>query len=307
MFQQENPWEHFVRVLIAIDAMSPRRESVRAAVERPWPAGSAFCLLHVFRPYPFTAAPIIQEGLKERVISKLEVAAKSVREAGWDTSVELSPGSPRREINRFAKVWGADLVMIDCNDLSDLGRLLLGSTAQSVVRHAPCSVEVVRPKCGPEDSACSHGMRILVATDGSEFALAALRSVASRPWPVGSVARVISVPEFILLKESSYLKTHQVTDLGEAALDDARLSIAAGVGALSASSLKLSSGVPKLEDRPYRVILHEAETWLADLIVLGSHGRSGFDRVIMGSVSEVVALHARCSVEVIRDVNAYKT
>jgi hypothetical protein len=46
--------------------------------------------------------------------------------------------------------------------------------------------------------------------------------------------------------------------------------------------------------------LSEAEAWDADLIVVESHGRSGFDRVIMGSVSEAVALRANCSKEVIR-------
>jgi nucleotide-binding universal stress UspA family protein len=59
-----------------------------------------------------------------------------------------------------------------------------------------------------------------------------------------------------------------------------------------------------IEERPYRVILNEAESWQADLIVVGSHGRSGFDRVVMGSVSEAVALHATCSVEVIRPKEA---
>jgi nucleotide-binding universal stress UspA family protein len=114
------------------------------------------------------------------------------------------------------------------------------------------------------------------------------------------VARIISVPEFILIKDASYLETHEVKDVGKAALDDAKLSIAAGVGILSASGLSVCSDVPDEEDRPYRVILNEAEKWHANLIVLGSHGWSGFDRVIMGSVSEAVAFQANCSVEVIR-------
>jgi nucleotide-binding universal stress UspA family protein len=43
-----------------------------------------------------------------------------------------------------------------------------------------------------------------------------------------------------------------------------------------------------------------AKEWKADLIVLGSHGRRGMDRILMGSVSENVAIHAHCSVEVVR-------
>jgi nucleotide-binding universal stress UspA family protein len=51
---------------------------------------------------------------------------------------------------------------------------------------------------------------------------------------------------------------------------------------------------------PRGVILDTAKTWGADLIVLGSHGRRGLDRLLLCSVSEAVAIHARCSVEVIR-------
>ena len=59
--------------------------------------------------------------------------------------------------------------------------------------------------------------------------------------------------------------------------------------------------LPGYEERPFQVILHEADQWRADLIVLGSHGRSGFDRFVMGSVSEAVGLRAKCSVEIVRE------
>jgi nucleotide-binding universal stress UspA family protein len=51
---------------------------------------------------------------------------------------------------------------------------------------------------------------------------------------------------------------------------------------------------------PRSFILDTAKAWGADLIVLGSHGRHGWDRLLMGSVAESVAFHAHCSVEVIR-------
>jgi len=257
--------------------------------------------LNVFNPFPFTAAPIIQVRLKDRVAQNLDAAVKPLRNAGWNSSTEVIAGSLRRDINRFAREWHADLVMVGCNDLSDLGRLLLGSTARSVVRHAPCSVEVVRsPGGGTEGAARRVGTRILVATDGSDCSVAALHSVANRPWPEASVAKIISIPEFILFKDPSYLEKHEAHDLGQASIDDAKSCAAAGAKILSGSALKFSSDVPTFEERPYRVILNEAQSWHADLFVVGSHGRSGFDRVVMGSVSEAVALHATCSVEVIR-------
>jgi len=143
-------------------------------------------------------------------------------------------------------------------------------------------------------------MKILIGTDGSEFSMVALRSVAERPWPAGSEVRVISVPEFLPLKEFSYLNAREVDDLGRASEEEAAICAAKGVEVLSGPTLKVCSNVPIVRDRTFQVILDEAEKWEADVIVLGSHGRSGFDRMFMGSVSESVALHAKCSVEVIR-------
>ena len=51
---------------------------------------------------------------------------------------------------------------------------------------------------------------------------------------------------------------------------------------------------------PKSKIIDAAEQWHADLIVLGSHGRTGLERFLMGSVSDAVARHAPCSVEVVR-------
>lgn len=69
---------------------------------------------------------------------------------------------------------------------------------------------------------------------------------------------------------------------------------------LAKVGLNVSSEVMKPEDTPAHSILSAAEAWNAELIVMGSHGRRGFDRLVLGSVSETVALHAKCSVEVIR-------
>jgi nucleotide-binding universal stress UspA family protein len=54
------------------------------------------------------------------------------------------------------------------------------------------------------------------------------------------------------------------------------------------------------EGDPRTAILDDADAWNADLIVMGSHGRSGLQRWLMGSVSEAIARHAACSVEIVR-------
>lgn len=289
-----------MKVVLALSGISPCGEAVKAAAARPWPSGSSFCLLNVLDPITFARAPLLLERARVNLRQNLESAAACLSAAGLSVTTEIVLGNPRRSINVFAGEWQADLVMAGSNDLRDWERLLLGSTARSVVRNAPCSVEIVRPARRQTNSEARKGMKILVATDGSEFSITALRSVTERPWPDESVAKVISVPEFHLLNEFAYIEPQEVQDLGRASVEDARICVAKGVEVLSGAELKVCSEVPTVEDRTYQVIVDEAEKWQADIIVLGSHGRSGFDRMIMGSVAEAVALHAGCSVEVIR-------
>jgi nucleotide-binding universal stress UspA family protein len=289
-----------MKVILALNGISPCGDVVKAGAARPWPSGSSFCLLNVLDPYPFVRAPLLLDRGKASVRKNLESAAGCLRGLGGKVTTEIILGNPRRGINAFARDWQADLVMVGSNELRDWERLAFGSTARSVLRHAPCSVEIVRAARGGPDAECKKGMKILIATDGSEFSMVALRSVAERPWPAGSEVRVISVPEFLPLREFSYLNAREVEDLGRASEEEAAICAAKGVEVLSSSTLKVCSNVPILRDRTFQAILDEAEKWKADVIVLGSHGRSGFDRMVMGSVSESVALHARCSVEVIR-------
>ncbi len=294
-----------MRVVIPLEMTSGEGPAVKVAAGRPWPSGTSFCLLNISFPlYPPLVVPRVFENTKTKILKQLDHAAQALKERGWNVSTEVLEGSPRRTINTFAKEWDADLVMVGSHERSPLARLCLGSTAQSVMRHAPCSVEIVRPSSEDGGLAGSSALKILVATDGSEFSGAALRSVAARPWPTDSKLKVISVPEFILAKDPSYLETHEIKnlgDLGTASIEEAKKCIAAAKEMLRGSPLTVDAEVPEYEDRPYQVILHEAREWHADLIVLGSHGRSGFDRVVMGSVSEAVALHAKCSVEIVRE------
>jgi universal stress protein A len=131
-------------------------------------------------------------------------------------------------------------------------------------------------------------MRILLATDGSESSAAGARAIAGRPWPEGSEFRVISVEEPWTFKRSSVTNNELA---GEAVRNAAEL--------LSSAALKTSTAVLSGDAR--KSILEESKQWAADLVVVGSHGRRGFKRFLLGSVSEAVAMNSHCSVEVVRD------
>lgn len=148
-------------------------------------------------------------------------------------------------------------------------------------------------------------MKVLLATDGSEFSERAAGSIAERPWPAGSEVRVLSAVELILpatraLLEPPFIDSAFIESARADAMKRSQDAIAHARQILSATALNVSESISVLLGTPKSIILDEAARWGADVIVLGSHGHRGVDRFLLGSVSEAVAMHARCSVEVIR-------
>jgi nucleotide-binding universal stress UspA family protein len=287
-----------MRVLIAVDEPSRSAALVAEAAARPWPAKSQFLLLHVLDPYPFGKMSASLGRAKKSAQTYLDAGVGPLRDAGWKTEANVALGRPRSLISKIATSWKADLVFVGSSGEGVLMRMLLGSTARSVLRHAPCSVEIVRPSARTD--ARERGLKILIATDGSNFSTAALKSVAKRRWPANSVFRVIAIPEPFMPLSQFPFELKEVEHLNTAAIKEARRYAESGAAILAKAGLKVGEGTPLPKDSDGREIVKEAQQWHADLIVLGSHGRRGFDRLTLGSVSEHVAFHADCSVEVIR-------
>lgn len=83
---------------------------------------------------------------RERASRDVDKAAKEIGERAPDLQVaaEALEGSPKKMIVEEAERWGADLIIVGSHGYGPVKRFLLGSVAQAVVLHAPCSVEVVR-------------------------------------------------------------------------------------------------------------------------------------------------------------------
>jgi nucleotide-binding universal stress UspA family protein len=144
-------------------------------------------------------------------------------------------------------------------------------------------------------------MKILLATDGSDCSEAAVTEVAGRPWPSGSEVRVISIVEPVLspTPETWMLPPQYYDDIEKVGQEHANKAVDRALSRLSINrELKASSEV--IRGIPKQSILDVAEAWGANLIVLGSHGYRGWDRFLLGSVSQSVASHAKCSVEIVR-------
>lgn len=293
-----------MKILVAVDGSESSFTLVHEVTRRPWPTGTEVTLLTVIEPFWKLLAEDPGDALAESAHETARnVLGPFLRELATCPGVDVQPrlvvGRPGTVIAEEAETWGADFIFVGSRGRGALGRLLLGSVALAVLRRAGCSVSLVRSSPA---AAGSHGLRLLVATDGSEGSLAAARSVAARPWPVGSTVRVLAVAQPpIPLSEPWILPPDLLERLDADARREARSAANAAAAVLTSPSdragLRLAS-VDVVTGEPKACLLEACEA--ADLVVVGSHGRRGAERLLLGSVSESVALHAPCSVEVIR-------
>jgi len=300
------PRENTMKVVLAIDCSSTSENVIHEAAGRPWPVGTTFAVISVVDMGKWEGLPTLIEDAKHAAQRVVDGAADKLTQCGHEVFREIQLGLPKKAIPEFARQWGADLVLVGSHGQSPMVRFLLGRVAQAVVRNAPCSVEIVRPNPVGVPSA-SHAMKILLATDGSACSLKAIYSVANRPWPNQSQIRIMSVVQLFNPENPlpapplcSEYPTSSLEEFWKKAHIRADEAVAEARKIFAATSLNICDGNATPVGDPRAILLDEAKMWEANLIVVGSHGRQGFDRLLMGSVSEAIALHAHCSVEVIR-------
>lgn len=291
-----------MKILLAIDGSAPSEDAIRAVAGRPWPPNTTMEVISVVEPSYVWNVPSLVEGLRQTAEEQIQAIANRLRASGCAVTTRMLFGDPKAMIVDHAAEIGADLVVVGSHGTDGLKQLLLGNVANAVVRFAPCSVELVRVNA--RDGAGGPMSRVLLATDGSEYSEVAARSVADRPWPAGCEIRVFSVVELHMplfqAPYPPYLNPHAMEDLRGEAMRRAEQALMEAEQIVVDAGLAESSTVAVPVATPQELILKEAADWGADLIVLGSHGRRGFSRFLLGSVSEAVASHAPCSVEVIR-------
>jgi nucleotide-binding universal stress UspA family protein len=286
-----------MKLLIAVDSAISTEVLVGAVGVRQWPDGTTAHVLsvvadadvpeEVWREEGYGKAAVRRE-MERRGEQITTLAVERLKEVGIPAEVLVTTGDARQLIPFFARKWSSDLIYVRAHVRKDFAHWMLGSVARAVVTAAPCSVQIVRDVGEDRAHTPDGGRRVLLATDGSETSAAAARALAGRPWPEGSEFRVVSVEEPWALKASRVRH-------GEQALEAVRSAELV----LASAGLKVTAAV-SLSGSAKDVILEEAQRWAADLIVVGSHGRRGFRRFLLGSVSEAVAMNAHCSVVVVR-------
>jgi nucleotide-binding universal stress UspA family protein len=285
-----------MKLLIAVDSAISTEILVRAIGVRPWPEGTTAHVLSVVADAEVPEEVWREEGYGKRAVQREmerrgeQITALSVerlRETGIPAEVVVARGDARFLIPFYARKWTSDLIFVRAHVRKDLEHWMLGSVARAVVTSAPCTVQIVRDPKEDRPHTLDSARKVVLATDGSETSEQAALAVANRPWPEESEFRVISVEEPWAIKLSRVRNENEAQE-----------AVSSAAQVLASAGLKATGAV--LSGNTKQVILQEAQKWAADLIVVGSHGRRGFRRFLLGSVSEAVAMNAHCSVIVVR-------
>jgi nucleotide-binding universal stress UspA family protein len=211
-----------------------------------------------------------------------EQARKALADRWPDARAQVVEGDPREEVVRVADEGKFDLVVLGARGLGRIKRLLVGSVSLTVARYAIPPVLVAR-------GSAREVRRVLVALDGSPDAWRALQFVAGFLSSRTVAVRVLHVLASPTRNRGGDQNTGAHADVerraaGEKLLVDA----AAELNGFLVVEQSLLTGDPREE------ILRVAGESTADLLVVGSRGLGAIGRLLLGSVSEAVLLHAPC-------------
>jgi nucleotide-binding universal stress UspA family protein len=295
-----------MRVLLASDGSQPAEVAHHLVRSVAWPPGSMVRVVSAVEPLDTAyiaswAAGIgvdveaAEESATAQAEAVLEKAARTL--VGTSATVERAVlrGRPASCIVEDARAFMADVIVLGSRGHGTIASMVLGSVAGEVVDHAPCPVLVAR---------VPHITRVILAHDGSDFASAAERTLVEWPLFGHATIEVVSVsrppgpwlvPAWAILPEPS-IEDH--VEAARAELEHHR-QVSEGVARRMRGAGLRATAVVEVGD-PATAIMDVAEAHQADLIAVGTHGRSGLERLFLGSVARNVMQHAHVSVLVVR-------
>ncbi len=209
---------------------------------------------------------------------------------GVDVVEAVEHGDPQIEILAYADREDLDMIVMGTQGRRGLRRLLLGSVTEGVLRLSEVPVLTLRADA---DGDHPYG-DVLVAIDGGEGATLALAEAIELARLHGSRLHVVSVVDLRALSyEDGAGHVYDALESGAEALVSEAAERAREAGVESVST-HVTAG------RVFREITEHAEEVGADLAVVGTHGRRGVERVVLGSVAELVVRTADCPVLTVR-------
>ena len=291
------------RIVVGTDmsAMAARAET-RAAMLAHELSCESLDLLHVIDRLALESLRHLAEPLVDTEQHLMDFSRRQLAEVEHKLSnsygikvvtVTLNVGRAHNEIARYAKLLKAELVVLGAHSGGMVRELFVGSTVDKVLRTLPCPLLIVRLE--PQ----APYRRILVAVDFSEssrLALETARNIA--PHASVTVLHAVEVPLEKKLKFDAHRIEAYRAELS-ARKSDQMLTLVSSAGNDSVSWTRVVE-----PGAPADVILKKAHALETDLIIIGKHGRAGWEDMLIGGVTKQVIQYAPCDVLVIEPVGA---
>lgn len=284
------------RLLLSTDGSEFSEGAIREAIRLAKRCGSKLTVLRVIETNPeFEAtAPSVLEKMEKEVRKNLEDVRSRAEKEGVACEVSIHEGEDSyRYIVDEAAARKSSLIIMGRRGRKGFRRLVMGSTTAWTIGHAPCSVMVV-----PRASQVEF-KSIVVATDGSKYsAAAASEAIGIAKRNNAKLTAVAAVPADIAIPTDVDFAAIQREKLADQEMQAAEKNAKAVKEAAQKEGVTAQAFV--MTGKPADAIIETAKDQNADLVVVGSHGRTGLDRLLMGSVAERVIVLANSAVLVVK-------
>ena len=232
---------------------------------------------------------LVESEMREDAERFLDQVASILPSDVGPISRQIKKGNPSEIILDVGARSGADLIVLGARGLSQLSELAFGSVSHRVVTHASCSTLVVK-------SPIPRLQHVLLPIQGLEDTKTALTFLGKKPFreaPQITVLHVVPFAQPIWLEGAMVPESYrdEIIAAGESLINQVGLQL---------SSLGYKATPHLMIGSPSKMILKHVSETRPDLILMGSHGKRGLSRFLLGSVSHGVTHHTPCSVLILR-------
>jgi nucleotide-binding universal stress UspA family protein len=284
------------KILLSTDGSEYSEGAIREAIRLAKKCSSRLTVISVIETNPEfdTLAPQLMEKMEKDAREKLVAVQARAKQEGVDCDIVIREGEDSyKAIVDEAVKNKSDMIVMGRRGRTGLKRLMMGSVTARVIGHAPGNVLVV-----PKDAQLEF-KNIVVATDGSKYAAAAASQAIGLAKRNGAGLTVVSVvPSELLTPTDIEFTITQREHIAKQEMQEAEKNAKAVKEAAQKEGVAVKAFI--LSGKPSEAIVQTAQEKNADLIVLGSHGRTGVERFLMGSVAERVIVLAACPVLVVK-------
>jgi nucleotide-binding universal stress UspA family protein len=291
-----------MRILLALDGSAGAMTARSLVAGHAWPEGTVVEAVRVVEPIvDAIAGPGFVVDLPAEEIldvasfrTLLDEEVEPLRAAGLVVQPHVEIGRPASILLERAHAGHADLIVVGSRGRGPIATMLLGSVSAEVATHAPCPVLVARG---------TSLRRVMLALDGSPEAARVLEEALRSPLLAGAHVSVVSVAPSRIPSAGVMFAGGYGVPIGwyeeSVASVRATLESAAQEGAARFAAAGIDASWSVLEGDPAATLIEAAERGSMDLVVVGTHGRTGLVRLVLGSVARNVLLHAHASVLVL--------